>query len=290
MNIIDPHIHLFDFNKGEYHWLKPENLPHWPDKQRIVRDFNESDLTLDSGLKLAGFVHIEAGFNNNQPWKEIEWLESHCTKPFKSVAAIDLTLPMSDFNYQITKLCSLKTITGCRHILDDDYLNVLQHPNTLTNIQTLANHQLHFELQMPIANSQAVDLFQNILNNVPTLKVIINHSGWPCFSINDENYDQWLHGLKQFSLHEHCSIKCSGLEMTNRDYTLDNLTFTLQTCVNIFGIKRVMIASNFPLCLFSHSYQNFWQLNTSALQLNSQFSNEQLDLLCYQNAKRFYNL
>ncbi len=38
LKIIDPHIHLIDLAKGQYHWLKPQNPPHWPDKHLIEKN------------------------------------------------------------------------------------------------------------------------------------------------------------------------------------------------------------------------------------------------------------
>ena len=73
MKIIDPHLHLFDLSQGEYSWLKPECPPFWPDKSLVAKNFSEHDLRLNESLKLTGFVHIDAGFNNQQPRREIAW-------------------------------------------------------------------------------------------------------------------------------------------------------------------------------------------------------------------------
>ena len=71
MHIIDPHIHLFALAQGKYHWLKPENPPFWPDKYKICRNVTEQELSLTKPLHLDGFVHIEAGFDNERPHLEI---------------------------------------------------------------------------------------------------------------------------------------------------------------------------------------------------------------------------
>ena len=91
MKIIDPHLHLFALELGHYHWLKAENPPFWPDKQHIYKSFDETDLMLTAPYSLAGFIHIEAGFDNEQPWRELAALEQSCNKPFRAIANIDLT-------------------------------------------------------------------------------------------------------------------------------------------------------------------------------------------------------
>jgi len=284
MKIIDPHVHLFDLEKGDYQWLKASNPPFWPDKKRINQNFTESDLALSSPFELAGFVHIEAGFNNNQPWQELEWLELHCKKPFKSVASIDLTLSSQAFTQVLDKLLACQSFVGCRHILDDDFEAVLTHPNILDNFALLAKHNLSFDLQMPIGNPEAVALFTNVLNKVADLTVIINHAGWPSFSSTIKEQSTWQQGLQTLSQFKQCSIKCSGWEMEKRDYAIDEALFIIEQCIQAFGFDRVLLASNFPLCLFSKTYQKFWAEQLTTLDLVA----EKLESLCSANAKRIY--
>ena len=96
MKIIDPHVHLFDIAQGDYHWLKPDNSPFWSDKALINKTCVEGDLAFifETDLKsepvfsselelvLASFVHIEAGFDNKRPWRELNNLEATCKKTF----------------------------------------------------------------------------------------------------------------------------------------------------------------------------------------------------------------
>ena len=70
---IDPHIHFFALNEGHYGWLKPANAPFWPDKKAIAKHTTEHMLYCASLGQLGGFVHIEAGFDNERPWREIDF-------------------------------------------------------------------------------------------------------------------------------------------------------------------------------------------------------------------------
>lgn len=318
MKFIDPHLHLFDLSMGEYLWLKPESAPFWSDKKVIQRNFSEQDINLTGHLALDGFVHIEAGFDNNKPWREIHWLESSCQSTFKSVACIDLTLSNTAFKQQVEELLSYQSVVGCRHILDEQANDILNHPNTQTNLKTLAQHQLSFDLQMPLSNLQAINSLTAILNEIPDLLVIINHAGFPpCVSNNSQNnlsqnnlnqnnispsnsgsknsspnikskgqteYEQWLQGLQQLSQFKQCAIKCSGWEMQTRNYNQQWCETIIEQCINTFGENRVMLGSNFPLCLFSKNYQDIWHFYASLSITNK----EQLEKLCLKNAKHWY--
>lgn len=298
MKIIDPHLHLFDLQQGQYDWLKPENPPFWPDKSIINKSFSEKDLQLNNTSIIAGFVNIEAGFDNQQPWREIEWLEEHCHKPFKSIAAIDLTLSSEQFLQAIVKLKGYRSVVGVRDILDDNASEYLSNKQVIANLQQLAKQELIFELQMPLENVTAVDLLVSFLAENPSLNIIINHAGFPpVISINNEEkanskkFDgkqlsdtNWQQAIEKLSLYKQCSIKCSGFEMISREYQATWQLGIIKTCINHFGINRVMLASNFPLCLFSKSYQENWQ---QFMQMAS-FSQDELNKLCFVNAQQIY--
>ena len=173
MKIIDPHVHLIDLQKGDYHWLKKQNPPFWSDKQRINVSVSESELFLTDPL--AGFVHIEAGFDNKQPWREIEWLEQTCSLPFKSVACADITHKV--FSKHVFTLSQYASVVGIRHILDEQAANILSTPNTLTHIKLLAEHQLSFDAQFNIQDSAAA--FKMLGEAEKSLKIVVYPHGKP---------------------------------------------------------------------------------------------------------------
>jgi len=294
--IIDPHIHLFDLLQGDYQWLKNENPPFWPDKSLINKNFSEIDLTLNKPLELAGFVHIEAGFDNKHPWREITWLEANCKLSFKSVAAIDLTLNQVEFTDQIEKLLNHHSVVGCRHILDEQAVELLSQQNVQINLALLAKKQLSFDLQMPLTDIKAVKLICEIIAKTPTLRVVIDHAGWPPYIKNiqlgnaqsyHKTWQDWLSGLKAISQFQQCAIKCSGWEMIDREFNSDWQRAVIESCVSAFGDNRVMLASNFPLTLFNQSYDNLWD---SYKRLGESLIRDKYPALTFANAAYWYRL
>ncbi|WP_286235126.1 amidohydrolase family protein [Thalassotalea sediminis] len=284
IKVIDPHIHLFDLTAGDYHWLKPENPPFWQDKALIYRSFSCRDICLDSPLSLNGVVHIEAGFDNQNPQREIEYLQRSVKLPFSSVALADITLAPDLFAQAIEGLLTHNTVVGVRYILDEQALAILSLSHVQVNLELLAHKGLVFDCQMPIANKKAVSKLCEILTLVPTLKVVINHAGSPHELDKAADDNHWYQGLKMLSVFPTVAIKCSGWEMISRSYSVTLLREMTLTCVDVFGLERVMLASNFPLCLFSQPYQTYWQIVVDAIP------NSLLDNLCYLNAKKWYNV
>ena len=294
MKIIDPHLHLFNLNEGDYHWLKADKPPFWPDKKLINRAFKENNLELKSALELAGFVHIEAGFDNNQPWRELASLEQTCSKPFRAIANIDLTVPSQKFTQNLEKLAKFHSFIGVRHILDEQALNLLTNKQVLNNFKTLNNFAanttkgLIFEAQLTLSEETPVNAFSEVVNNSPNISFVINHAGFPPVNIQTIEWQRWQSNLLKLSMYPHVAIKCSGWEMTDRNYRLDWQNESLALIFELFGKHRMMLASNFPLCLFSRSsYQDYWQslINGHFFQA---LTEQEKSALCYDNALKWY--
>lgn len=254
--IIDPHLHLFNLQKGDYAWIKPQNPPWWPDKHLINQNFIEADILLQPPQQLAGFVHIEAGFDNLQPWREIDWLQQHCTLPFKSVAFADITA--TTFTRHISQLKQRQSVAGIRYILDEQAEEILSSPSVHQHFTLLAETELSFDAQLSLTDVQAIEHLIALANKHKTMRIIINHAGWPELNNDIEGQKKWTLNLQKLADYENIAIKLSGWEMSNRNWQLHHVTTVIQDCITILGDSRVMLASNFPLCLFSMSYADLW--------------------------------
>ena len=282
--IIDPHLHLFNLQDGDYQWLKPQNPPFWPDKHLINQTFNEADLRLNSPMQLAGFVHIEAGFDNNQPWREIDWLQLHCTLPFKSVAFADIT--GTEFTEQIEQLSKRGSVVGIRYILDEQAANIFDSKLTYQHFSLLEQLGWSFDAQLSINDDLAIEHLINIAKTFKTVKIIINHGGWSPLNNHKKHYQKWLTNLQKLFHCENIAIKLSGWEMNDRYWQLQQVESIVIDSIKAMGLNRVMLASNFPLCLFTKSYATIWDDYLSIPKV----STEQMQALFFVNAKFWYQL
>ncbi|EAR60381.1 amidohydrolase family protein [Neptuniibacter caesariensis] len=277
--VVDPHIHLFNLDAGNYDWLNPEQAPEWPDKDKIRRSYLEQDLLLGEVAELAGFVHIEAGFDNANPEREIAWLEDHCTKPFRSIAYADLT--SSEAESQLQRLAEHPSVVGVRFILDEQAEAVLANPQFKENLAKLESMGLIFEAQLPLADTNAVNLLSDLMTTLPDLKVVVNHTGSPVFLT-----EEWMNSITQLAHHPECYIKCSGWEMFKRDWEVSAVKPLISFAIRQFGLTRVMLASNFPVSELSLSYADFWKRNLKEMK----WKGFEKDMLCYDNAVRIYQI
>ncbi len=281
MKIIDPHLHLFDLKQGAYDWLKPENPPHWPNKQILRRDCNESSLKLNQQIELVGYVHIEAGFDNDASWKEAALWEKQSTRNYKAIQNADLTASPEEFIADLQTGLHCASIVGVRHIIENERL--LAHPNTLKNLKRLAESNLIFELQCDLANSVLVNSYLSLIEQIPTLNVSINHLGFIPKS-DSIAFKSWLSHFRSFVQHPHIGVKISGLEMRSPYFNTDDIMRMLDPCLTEAPIYTLMMASNFPVVTMAYSYANYWDMVIEAV---NHFGAE-THVLVAQNAQHYY--
>ena len=284
VNITDPHLHLFNLALGEYGWLQPDQGPDWSDKSTLLRDFSEFDLKLSEPLSLAGYTHIEAGFNNDHSWSEIDWIESQASLPIRTIGCINLCASQADFSDSITQLSQRSSMVGVRHIFDEQLDSIISHPNTLPNLKTLESNGLLFELQFDATNEAAVDKVIAIMSQLPSLTVVLNHQGFGSTALSVNQKHHWLSGLTKLAELPNLYVKCSGFEMLDRAFTAQTLQQTLEQLVTLFGQSRVMVASNFPLITLSMSYEAYWLLVVESVRK----SGLDLERLVDLNAREIY--
>jgi L-fuconolactonase len=290
-NIIDPHVHLFDLEYGSYDWLKPEFPPEWADKKRIYNSYDDSDLQKQTGFSIAGYVHIEAGFDNKKGHRELINVEQRASLPQRSIGFIDITLEPAEFITEFAKQLQQQSAVGIRHILEpletsqgtaDLYKNtveklheqrittLLENINSFTNLGVLATSNGIFELQCDVNNRELVVQVFSFFQRLPTLKLVLNHAGFAptAFDLNGQlnaSFTDWKINTQLLAQLPNICVKCSGFEMIERSYDKAQIQAVLLHCIDVFGVANVMLASNFPLCQFSLSYENYWQQSFEVL-------------------------
>lgn len=253
---VDPHIHLFALDKGRYDWLKPSNPPYWPDKSQIATSTTETQLRLASHNKLRGFVHVEAGFDNERPWREVEYLMQHCTIPFKSVACIDVTA--NSVMQHINKLASYSAVVGVRHILDDNACNILCSPKARHSLACLSKRELSFDAQFDVSNTKAVSTLLRVIEKIPALKVIVNHTAIAPLDMASRTFQNWQQHIQLLSNTGQVAFKFSGLEMQDRNWRWQRANSVFNALVDATSGQNIMFASNYPLSLWRMPYVALW--------------------------------
>jgi predicted TIM-barrel fold metal-dependent hydrolase len=124
---------------------------------------------------------------------------------------------------------------------------------------------------------------------------VLNHAGLPPLADDSDSnvnlrFEDWKVNIHLLAQLPNIAVKCSGFEMTDRAYSAQHIRAVVVHCIDAFGVDNVMLASNFPLCELSLSYENYWlQLLAIADQLAKEhISKPNKKALYYDNAFRIY--
>ncbi|MFC3033562.1 amidohydrolase family protein [Pseudoalteromonas fenneropenaei] len=247
--IIDPHLHLFDLAKGNYHWLKGDNPPTWPHLERIRKNHSAVEL-LQALPHLAGFVHIEAGFDNDSPERELAWLAEHVTElPYKAIAYACISAAPERFAEQLAQLQQAPNLVGIRDITEGEDGLRLSAAATQQNLALLAKHQLIFEAQANFAHPSYRDAICQLAVQLPDLTLVLCHAGLL------SAMDDWQEILSSFAPYANILVKFSGQEMLAKPLAIQP---AFQVLLDTLGAKRIMLASNYPVCLQQWQYDELW--------------------------------
>ncbi|MFT6329158.1 MAG: putative TIM-barrel fold metal-dependent hydrolase [Bermanella sp.] len=290
--IIDPHVHLFDLEQGQYDWLKPEFPPQWLDKNNICNSYNDTDLQQQTAFSIAGYVHIEAGFDNKNGHRELTNVENRASLPQRSIGFIDITLAPKEFIIELDNQWQHHSAAGIRHIVEamdvienstDLYKHdaksandlatttLLGNKNSFINLGALEKRNGIFELQCDVNNRQLVVQIFSFFQHLPNLQLVLNHAGFapPASDLDGQPnsaFSDWKINSQLLARLPNIAVKCSGFEMLERGYKKSQIHAVLAHCIDVFGHANVMLASNFPLCELAFNYDDYWQRIFSVLE------------------------
>ncbi len=79
MQVVDPHIHLWDLKTHHYPWLANPGVSFVGDARELKHDYLLDDLLSDAGgIEVLKLVHVEANHDPADPVEETRWLQAHC--------------------------------------------------------------------------------------------------------------------------------------------------------------------------------------------------------------------
>ncbi len=275
--IIDPHLHFFNLLEGQYTWLQGANPPAWSNLDKIKQPISVAELIKSTDFELVGLVHIEAGFDNNQPVKELNWLANHIkTIPYKAISFATINQPNNAFKLALQQLehCSL---VGIRDITESHDAERLLSPHCLGNLRHLSQLKLHFEAQFEVENLNITERLISYANQVSDLQIIINHTGLA------HNLANWAAAIELLAKQPNVAIKFSGFELLMLNSEQQSQCFI--HILKHFGMQRVMFASNFPVCQININYNELWQHYRTLCDDTIIWQH-----LSYKNAARLYQL
>ncbi|MBW3617905.1 MAG: amidohydrolase family protein [Proteobacteria bacterium] len=253
--IVDPHQHLWDFERQHYAWLMERPLPPNAagDCTPIAKPYGLDDYLADTaGWNVVRTVHIDAGADAAHALSETRWLQEIADQrgmPQGIVAYAALNDP--DLDRLLAAHTESPNVRGIRQIINwhTDPAKTYTPRDLLADdawrrgFARLRAHDLSFDLQiypsqMPAAARLAADHADT--------QLILNHAGMPT-DRDQAGLQAWRDGMALLAAQPNISVKISGLAMIDRGWTVDSIRPFVLTTIDLFGPERSMFASNFPV-------------------------------------------
>ena len=294
LRIVDAHMHLWDLEKIRYPWLTPP-LPVGitGDVRSIAKTYLLNDYLRDAGVvRVEKVVHVEAGANPADSLQETQWLQSVAQSngfPQAIVAHAEL----NDLKVEglLAEHASHRNVRGIRQIINwhadpkKTYTprNLLDDPDWHRGFALLRKYNLSFDLQIYPAQMPAA---AELARRHPDTPLILNHTGMPV-DRDAAGLQAWRAGMQALAQQPNVAVKISGLAMLDWQWTTDSLrSFVLQT-LEIFGPRRCMFASNFPV---DRLFGSFTRQYGAYQALAAHLSAAERDQVFVSNAERIYRI
>ncbi len=274
--IIDSHQHFWQVGRFDYPWMSADNAT-------LYRDFLPDDL---KPLLKANGVRRTVLVQASNSLAETRWLlELADRHPVIAgvVGWVDLMSPQVEA--QIVTFATHAKFKGVRHLVEsepaDDWL---AQPSVLDGLKALAAHGLAYDL---LVHTRHLKHVLTVAERCPDLRLVVDHLAKP--PIASSEIREWAQALKAVAQIPGVHCKLSGLvtEADHAKWATADLTPYAECALEWFGAERIMIGSDWPVCLLASSYER--ALDTYQ-ELLAGLNDRERQLVLADNATRFYRL
>jgi L-fuconolactonase len=241
---IDAHQHFWIYNPAEYAWIDDSMAA-------LRRDFLPQDLKPElEANDFQGSIAVQA----RQTMEETRWLLGLAERSPSILGVVgwaDLRSP--DIRSQLKVMAQNSKLVGIRHIVqsepDDRFL--LQ-PDFLRGVSVLEEFDLAYDILIYTKHLPAAAEF---VQRFPRQRFVLDHLAKP--PIHSGSIDAWANGIRRLADFPNLCCKLSGL-VTEADWKLwepEQILPYLDVAWEAFGPNRLMIGSDWPVCLVAASYR-----------------------------------
>jgi L-fuconolactonase len=240
---IDAHQHFWIYNPAEYDWIDDSMAA-------LRRDFLPQDLKPELAANhFQGSIAVQT----RQTMEETRWLLGLAERSPSILGVVgwaDLRSP--DIRSQLKVMAQNPKLVGIRHIVqsepDDRFL--LQ-PDFLRGVSVLEEFDLAYDI---LIYTKHLPTAAEFVQRFPRQRFVLDHLAKP--AIKSGSIDAWANGIRRLADCSNLCCKLSGL-VTEADWTLwepEQIVPFLDVAFESFGANRLMIGSDWPVCLVAASY------------------------------------
>lgn len=246
---IDAHHHLWRYTPEEYEWIDDEMAA-------LRRDFLPQDLMREiTAAGIDGTVLVQS----RQTMDETRWLlkmADECDAirgvvGWAPIAGEEFPGVMEEFEFR-------PKLKGLRHVIQSEKdENYILREDFNSGIRTLLGSGLVYDILIYERHlPQTIDF----VDEHPEQVFVLDHVAKPL--IRHGALEPWAAQMRELGKRENVWCKVSGM-VTEADWavwTPESLRPYLDVTVEAFGIERLMVGSDWPVCLVASDYVRWFEV------------------------------
>ena len=281
MEIVDTHVHIWDFDRAEYSWLKGSTSI----LNRTYRIDELENERMKAGITAGVLVQAANNLQDTDYMLEVaattDWIKG-------VVGWLPLMNPDETERLLEDQYGKSPYFKGVRHLIHDepDTKWLLQH-EVLESLGILAYHKIPYDVVG--ISPEHISTALEIADELPDLMLVFDHLNQPPI-VSGERFGKWGELMKQAASHKSIYAKLSGLGTAskNADWSQKNIQPYIEFIIEQFGVERVFCGGDWPVCLLAGPYSRTWKIYCDVLE--SILTAEEQHKVLFKNAMNFYKL
>jgi L-fuconolactonase len=279
--IIDTHIHVWNFDKADYPWLKGNTTI-------LNRTYHIEELNEEvRNAEIVAGVLVQAANNTEDTNLMLEVAAK--TDWIKGVVGwLPLMHPAETEKLIQEEYGRNKYFKGIRHLIHDEAdPRWLLQDKVMQSLEIVAGHDLTYDVVGILPEHIATAL--KVAESIPSLKMVFDHLNQPPIA-SAEKFGRWGELMMEASRHKNFYAKISGLGTTaqKENWGKDDIKPYIEFVIDHFGTDRCFCGSDWPVSLLAGDYGRTWNHYFEAI--DSLLKEEQREKVYYENAVKFYRL
>ena len=274
---IDSHQHYWHFNTADYGWMGE-------DMSGIKRDFLPTDLLPElKSIDFDGSVAVQA----RQSLEETNWLLQLADEhPHIKGVVGWLDLQSEQAEEQIAAFAKHPKAVGVRHVIhDEEDIDFMLRPAFIRGVQLLEKYHLAYDILIfPTHLANTIEFVKQFSEKQT---FVVDHIAKPL--IKDGIVSPWKEDIAALATFPNVYCKLSGM-VTEADWNIwtpENIRPYLDVVMEAFGPERILIGSDWPVCLVAGKYSEVMQVVIDYISI---FTEKEQALMLGENAAKAYKI
>jgi len=273
---VDAHQHFWIYNPAEYPWVDDSMAA-------LRRDFLPAHLAPE--LTRNGF-HGSVAVQARQTLEETRWLLELADRSQAILGVVGwVDLCSTEARSQLGTFAGNPKLVGVRHIVqaepDDRFL---LRPDFLRGISLLEEFNLAYDI---LIYARHLPVAAELVERFPRQRFVLDHLAKP--QIKTGEVQTWADGIRRLAAFPNVFCKLSGLvtECDWQQWRREQIVPYIDVAFECFGTDRLMIGSDWPVCLVAAPYAHVIDV---VMHYLDRYGAETREALLGGNAQRFWRL